>query len=51
MSTDTADLVVVGAGAAGLMTAIAAVRHDSTVRVVCLDGARAMRVPPLGVAL
>ena len=42
MSTDTADLVVVGAGAAGLMTAIAAVRHDSTVRVVCLDGARAI---------
>jgi predicted Rossmann fold flavoprotein len=40
MSTETVDLAVVGAGAAGLMAAIAAARHDSTVRVVCLDGAR-----------
>jgi predicted Rossmann fold flavoprotein len=40
MSTETADVAIVGAGAAGLMTAIAAARHDSTVRVVCLDGAR-----------
>ena len=40
MSSETADVVVVGAGAAGLMTAIAAARHASTIRVLCLDGAR-----------
>jgi predicted Rossmann fold flavoprotein len=39
-TTETADVGVVGAGAAGLMTAIAAARHNPTVRVVCLDGAR-----------
>jgi predicted Rossmann fold flavoprotein len=37
---ETVDVIVVGAGAAGLMTAIAAARHASTLRVVCLDGAR-----------
>lgn len=37
---DTADLVVIGAGAAGLATAIFAARHAPDVRVECLDGAR-----------
>lgn len=40
--SDTADLVVVGAGAAGLMTAIACARHASGARIVCLDGARTL---------
>lgn len=35
-----ADVIVVGAGAAGLMAAIAAARARPTLRVVCLDGAR-----------
>jgi hypothetical protein len=39
-SERTADLAIVGAGAAGLMTAIAAARHASRLRVVCVDGAR-----------
>jgi predicted Rossmann fold flavoprotein len=39
-TTDTVDVVVVGAGAAGLFTAIWTKRNDSTARVVCLDGAR-----------
>ena len=41
MSTShTADLVVVGAGAAGLMAAIACARQWPAARVTCLDGAR-----------
>jgi hypothetical protein len=40
--TETVDVAIVGAGAAGLITAIAAARHDSTVRLVCLDGARTL---------
>lgn len=40
MSEETADLVVIGAGAAGLMTAISCARHAPSLRVVCLDGAR-----------
>ena len=41
MSTgdETADLVVVGAGAAGLATAIFAKRHAPALRVICVDGA------------
>ncbi len=41
MSTEdeTADLVVVGAGAAGLATAIFAKRHAPMLRVICVDGA------------
>src|SRR6187431_2779299 len=35
-----ADLIVIGAGAAGLATAIFAARAGSSVRVRCLDGAR-----------
>ena len=35
----TADLVVVGAGAAGLATAIFAKRHAPALRVICVDGA------------
>jgi predicted Rossmann fold flavoprotein len=43
MSTsETVDVVVIGAGAAGLMTAISTARHGSTGRVVCLDGARTL---------
>lgn len=45
MSTDTssaADVVIVGAGAAGLMTAIACARHAPEARIVCLDGARSI---------
>ncbi len=37
---ETADLVVIGGGAAGLATAIFTRRHAPGVRVVCLDGAR-----------
>ncbi|MDA1184266.1 MAG: aminoacetone oxidase family FAD-binding enzyme [Acidobacteria bacterium] len=37
---DAVDLVVVGAGAAGLATAIFAARAASGLRMVCLDGAR-----------
>lgn len=37
---ETADLVVVGAGAAGLATAIFAKRAAPDMRVVCIDGAR-----------
>jgi predicted Rossmann fold flavoprotein len=36
---ETADLVVVGAGAAGLATAVFARRHAPSLRVVCVDGA------------
>ena len=35
-----ADVVIVGAGAAGLMTAISCARHARAARVLCLDGAR-----------
>ena len=34
------DLIVIGAGAAGLATAIFAARRQRTLRVICLDGAR-----------
>jgi predicted Rossmann fold flavoprotein len=37
---ETADVVVVGAGAAGMMAAISCARNAPGVRVVCLDGAR-----------
>ncbi len=37
---DTVGLVVVGAGAAGLATAISATRARPHLRVICLDGAR-----------
>ena len=37
---ETADLVIIGGGAAGLATAIFAKRHAPNVRVVCLDSAR-----------
>src|ERR1043166_3344424 len=40
MSRDTDDLVVVGAGAAGLATAIFAARAAPRLRVRCLDGAK-----------
>jgi predicted Rossmann fold flavoprotein len=36
---ETADLVVIGAGAAGLATAIFAKRHNQALRVICVDGA------------
>ena len=36
----TADVIVVGAGAAGVMTAISCARHSPGTRMVCLDGAR-----------
>jgi predicted Rossmann fold flavoprotein len=39
---ETADVVVVGAGAAGLMAAISCARHHPGARVVCLDGARSI---------
>ena len=39
-SAETVDVAVVGAGAAGLMAAISAARHASTLRIACLDGAR-----------
>jgi predicted Rossmann fold flavoprotein len=39
---NTADLVIVGAGAAGLMTAISCARHASSAHIVCLDGARTL---------
>ncbi|MBI4886629.1 MAG: NAD(P)/FAD-dependent oxidoreductase, partial [Acidobacteria bacterium] len=35
-----ADVVIVGAGAAGLATAIFCKRHNPGLRVICLDGAR-----------
>ena len=38
--TTSADLIVIGAGAAGLATAIFAARAESSFRVVCIDGAR-----------
>lgn len=37
---ETADLVIIGGGAAGLATAIFTRRHAPRVRVVCVDGAR-----------
>jgi predicted Rossmann fold flavoprotein len=37
---ETADVVVVGAGAAGVMAAISCARHVPGARIVCLDGAR-----------
>jgi predicted Rossmann fold flavoprotein len=40
MTAHTADVVIVGAGAAGLMTAISCARHAPRARIVCLDGAR-----------
>jgi predicted Rossmann fold flavoprotein len=40
--TERADLVVVGAGAAGLMAAIWARRTDPTRRVIAVDGARTL---------
>jgi predicted Rossmann fold flavoprotein len=40
VTEETADLVVVGAGAAGLATAIFARRHAPRLRVICVDGAR-----------
>lgn len=39
---ETADVVVVGAGAAGVMAAISCARHAPDARVVCLDGARTL---------
>lgn len=36
---ETADLIVVGGGAAGLATAIFAKRHAPALRVICVDGA------------
>jgi hypothetical protein len=39
---ETADLVVVGAGAAGLATAIFCARRAPHLRVLCLDGARTL---------
>jgi predicted Rossmann fold flavoprotein len=36
---ETADLVVVGAGAAGLATTLFAKRHATALRVICVDGA------------
>jgi predicted Rossmann fold flavoprotein len=39
-TTDTVDVVVVGAGAAGLLTSISTARHAPATRVMCLDGAR-----------
>jgi predicted Rossmann fold flavoprotein len=36
---DSADVVVIGAGAAGLATAIFTKRHGPALRVVCVDGA------------
>jgi predicted Rossmann fold flavoprotein len=41
-TVETADLVVIGAGAAGLKTAIVCARHAPRLRVVCLDGARSI---------
>jgi predicted Rossmann fold flavoprotein len=38
--THTADVVIIGAGAAGLMSAIACARHAPRARVICLEGAR-----------
>src|SRR5258705_11505132 len=42
MRSSTADLIVVGAGAAGLATAIFAARANATARIVCVDGARSI---------
>src|SRR5919107_776666 len=39
---ETADVVIVGAGAAGLMAAISCARTAPGARVVCVDGARAI---------
>jgi predicted Rossmann fold flavoprotein len=39
IADETADLVIVGAGAAGLATAIFAKRRAPALRVICLDGA------------
>lgn len=39
--TPDADVAIIGAGAAGLMTAIAAARHAPDLRIHLLDGARA----------
>jgi hypothetical protein len=36
----TADVLVIGAGAAGLMTAVSCARRARQLRVVCVDGAR-----------
>ena len=38
--SETADLIVIGAGAAGLATAIFTARAAAPLRIVCLDGAR-----------
>lgn len=40
MEAETADLVIVGGGAAGLTTGIFCARHAPRLRIVCLDGAR-----------
>lgn len=40
MDADTADLVIVGAGAAGLATGIFCARRAPHLRIVCLDGAK-----------
>jgi len=37
---ETVDVAIVGAGAAGLMTAISCARSSRDARVICLDGAR-----------
>ncbi len=37
---ETADVVIVGAGAAGVMAGISCARHAPDARIVCLDGAR-----------
>src|SRR5687767_6275277 len=39
-AADTADLVIVGGGAAGLATAVFCRRRAPALRVICLDGAR-----------
>ena len=40
MDADTADLAIIGAGAAGLATGIFCARQAPQLRIVCLDGAR-----------
>ena len=40
--TDTADVVIVGAGAAGLAAAVCCARAAPRARVVCVDGAKAV---------
>src|SRR5262245_8144864 len=40
--TDTADVVIVGAGAAGLAAAVFCARGAARARVICIDGAKAV---------